>query len=333
MDEKKPPAGKRPTIVDVAKRAGVAQALVSRALSTERRPISQDKKERVLKAAAELGYTQNPLARGLLKKSLDLIAIIVNSLNDLSDLDLFDPLLEAIQAVGKQATIIRVGNTKGIERFLRNSIAYHVDSAIVFSDFTDSQGARALFDTENVLMLNGRTDAFSSAIQINDETGIAEAVGAAKAKGAATVALVTGRASSLHEQARCEKFRRSFDDHGLRLLFSVQGDYSYASGQKAAEALDLQALPGAVFCTSDAMAMGVMDTLRRAGKSPPHDVLLYGFDVVRRANFDPYDISSIGFRKAELIAMIASFVADPVQFAKEGSVRRIDTRFVPRSTG
>ena len=81
------------------------------------------------------------------------------------------------------------------------------------------------------------------------------------------------------------------------------------------------------------MAMGVMDALRRAGKSPPQDYLLYGFDVVRRANFEAYDISSIGFRKAELIAMIAGFVADPAGFAKDAPVRRIDTRFVERSTG
>ena len=333
MDESKKPARKRPTIADVAKRAGVAQALVSRALSAERRPISQDKKERVLKAAAELGYIQNPLARGLARKSLDLIAIIVNHLNDLSDLDLFDPLLETIQTTGKQATIIRVGNTKGIEQFLRNGIAYHVDAAIVFSDFTDSHGARDLFDTENVLMLNGRIDAFSSAIEINDETGIAEAVTAAKARGAATAVLVSGRSSSLHEQARCEKFLRNFDGHGLRLLSSHQGDYSYASGLHAAEALDPHDLPDAVFCTSDAMAMGVMDALRRAGKSPPQDFLLYGFDVVRRANFEAYDISSIGYRKAEMINMIARFVADPTEFAKEEPVRRIDTRFVARATG
>jgi len=67
MPEDKPARRKRPTIADVAKRAGVAPAIVSRALSPERRPVSREKRERVLKAAAELGYNQNPLARGLAK--------------------------------------------------------------------------------------------------------------------------------------------------------------------------------------------------------------------------------------------------------------------------
>ena len=324
---------KRPTIADVAKLAGVAPAIVSRALSPSKRPVSEDKKKRVLEAAKALGYTRNPLARGLATNSLDLVAIIVNQMNDLSDLDLFDPLLDSIQQLGKQATIIRVGKTDGIEQFLQTSISYHVDSAVVFSDFTDGAGARELFRTENVLMLNGRSDDMSSSIQINDMAGISEAVASAQSQQVKRVGFVTGRVSSLLEQERCSKFRAAFADAGLDVVHESQGNYSYQSGFDASEQLDQDALPDAIFCTSDAMAMGVMDGLRKQGISAPDDYLLYGFDVVRRANFEAYDISSIGFKKAEMIAMISSFVADPKAFNQVGQIQTIDTRFVQRSTG
>ena len=335
MQDGKPKKNKRPTIADVAKRAGVATAIVSRALSSSRRPVSEDKKQRVLQAAKELGYSRNPLARGLATNSLDLVAIIVNQMNDLSDLDLFDPLIDAIQRQGKQVTIVRVGGAKGIEQFLQNSVSYHVDSAIVFSDFTDGIGARALFSTENVLMLNGRSDSQSTSIQINDRTGIIEAVEAAKAKGALTVGFVTGRVSSLLEQERCNKFREAFQEAGLHLSNEMQGDYSYQSGLMVAEQFSSGNMPDAIFCTSDAMAMGVMDGISKVDplQQPPNTYLLYGFDVVRRANFESFDISSIGYRKAEMIEMIVSFVANPDAFAENGRIRTIDTRFVQRSTG
>ncbi|GAD56677.1 LacI family DNA-binding transcriptional regulator [Limimaricola cinnabarinus] len=324
---------KRPTIADVARRAGVAPAIVSRALSPVRRPVSQEKRERVLKAAAELGYNQNPLARGLATKSLDLVAVLVNHLNDLSDLDLIDPLLERIQALGKQAVLIRVGETRRIEDFLRNSVAYHVHAALVFSDFADAQTVRELFHSDNVLMLNGRADLQSARIVVDDAAGIAAAVERAAAQGARRAVLVTGRDSSLVEQARCGFYRNHCAASGIVIAREIQGDYSYASGLKAAAGIDPKDVPDVVFCTSDSMAMGVMDGMRPTGLRPPQDYLLYGFDALSRSNFDAYDISTIGFDKGVLIERVALFLKDPAGFSARGELHEIRTGFVPRGTG
>lgn len=330
MTEKPPREGKRPTIADVARVAGVAPAIVSRALSPSRRPVSLEKKERVLKAAAELGYHQNPLARGLATKSIDLVAVIINYLSDLSDLDLFDPLLEGIQSLGKQAILIRVGRTKRIDDFLRNSLTYHVHAALVFSDFADAGEVRALFHSDSVLMLNGRFDAESARIRIDEENGIDELVRHARSKSVESAVLVTGRASSLVEEARILAYRSACAAAGIRLLSEVGGDYSYGAGIKAAEAI-AGAKPDAVFCTSDSMAMGVMDGLRRNGWQPPADYLLYGFDAVEKGNFAAYDISSVGFDHSALVAGILSFLKEPKEFPASGL--DIPTRFMSRGTG
>ena len=79
-----------PTIDDVAALAGVSRAVASRALSTAKRPVSAEKRERVLQAAAQLGYRVNLLAQSLTTKTVNLIAVVVNHIHDLSDLDLFD---------------------------------------------------------------------------------------------------------------------------------------------------------------------------------------------------------------------------------------------------
>ncbi len=330
MTEKPPREGKRPTIADVARAAGVAPAIVSRALSPSRRPVSLEKKERVLKAAAELGYHQNPLARGLATKSIDLVAVIINYLSDLSDLDLFDPLLDAIQSLGKQAILIRVGRTKRIDDFLRNSLSYHVHAALVFSDFADAGEVRALFHSDNVLMLNGRSDAESARIHIDEESGIGELVRHARGRGVGSAVLVTGRASSLVEAARIVAYRSACVAAGIRLLSETGGDYSYGSGVRAAATI-AGAMPDAVFCTSDSMAMGVMDGLGREGRRPPADYLLYGFDAVDKGNFAAYDISSVGFDRSALVAGILAYLKAPEEFPAAGL--DISTRFIARGTG
>ena len=327
-------ANATPTIDDVANLAGVSRAVASRALSTARRPVSADKRERVLAAAAELGYRVNLLAQSLTTKTVNLVAVVVNHIHDLSDLDLFDLLLAEIQAVGKQVILIRVGSVGKVEEFLRQGVAYHVDAALVFSDFADAATVRKMFRSDLVVMLNGRHDHLSPAISPDEAQGIGEAVADAAAKGVKTAGLVTGRDTSLVEHARIASYHRAFRAHGIDLIRSVQGDYSYASGHAAAAAFEGRDYPDAVFCTSDAMAMGILDRCRNDFPgNRPHRFRLYGFDNLSLLDFDAYPISSIGYDKIAYVRQMVRLLAEPQPFVPGEPPILIPTRFVPRLTG
>lgn len=323
-----------PTISDVAEAAGVSRAVASRALSTEKRPISSDKRERVLRAAARLGYRPNLLAQSLTTKKVNLVAVVVNHIHDLSDLDLFDLLLDRIQGIGKQVILIRVGSARGVEAFLRDGIAYHVDAALVFSDFADAATVRRLFRSDLVVMLNGRHDRLSPAVIPDEAVGIEQAIADAAARGVKSAALLTGRASSLVEQARIRFYRKALAKRRIKLARVVRGDYSYESGHAAAQALTARPCPDAVFCTSDAMAMGVLDFSREAfpGNRPTR-FRLYGFDNLSLTDFDAYPISSIGYDKATYVECILRLLTDPKVFAKGRKPIMVPTRYVPRKTG
>ncbi|MDE1149568.1 MAG: LacI family DNA-binding transcriptional regulator [Azospirillaceae bacterium] len=325
------PLPANPTISDVAERAGVSRAVASRALSDEQRPVSAEKKARVLQAARELGFRPNLLARSLTTKSVNLVAVVVNHIHDLSDLDLFDPLLAAVQATGKQVIFIRVGSSDRVESFLRTGVAYHVDAAIVFSDFADAATARTLFRSDQVLMLNGRHDQSSPAVIPDEGVGIREAVAHAASRGVRSAALVTGRPTSALEQARIRLYHAALTAHGIRLTTTLQGDYSYASGRQAGATLAAGARPNAVFCTSDAMAMGVLDRLRAEfPDGRPTATRLYGFDNLSLTDFDAYPISSIGYDKQAyvdaVIAVLTGRATGPWPLT-------LPTRFHPRLTG
>ena len=322
-----------PTIADVAALAGVSRAIASRALSAAPRPVSAEKRALVLQAASELNYRPNLLARSLTTKKLNLVAVVVNHIHDLSDLDVFDLLIDEIQTHGKQVILVRVGTASGVADLLRDGIAYHVDAALVFSDFADAATVRKMFRSDHVIMLNGLHDANSPAVLGGDE-GIIEAVGDAAAKGVRSAALVTGRASSLVERARADAYRAAFADHGIVLTHVVQGDYSYASGYRAAAEVAEAGFPDAVFCTSDAMAMGVLDA--RRGDFPsnrPTLFRLYGFDNISMTNFDAYPVSSIGYDKADYVAQMLRFLESPDLFDPGRGPVLMPTRYFPRLTG
>ncbi|MDB5588007.1 MAG: periplasmic binding protein/LacI transcriptional regulator [Devosia sp.] len=322
-----------PTISDVAQLAGVSRAVASRALSTEKRPVSADKRERVIKAAEELGYQPNLLAQSLTKKTVNLVAVVVNHIHDLSDLDLFDLLLDAIQSIGKQVILIRVGSVGRVEEFLRNGVAYHVDAALVFSDFADAPTVRRMFRSDHVVMLNGRHDALSPAVIADHASGIGQAVADAAAKGVRTAVLVTGRNSSLVELARTQAYKAALAQSGIKLVREIQGDYSYASGLAAAAEIKRHDLPDAVFCSSDAMAMGVLDACRDDFPlNKPKRFRLYGFDNLSLTDFAAYPIASIGYDKAVYVDQVVRFLVDPQRFQPGDKPVLVPTTFVPRAT-
>lgn len=321
------------TLSDVAALAGVSRAIASRALSAQPRPVSADKRERVLRAAEALGFRPNSLARGLANKTVNLVAILVNHIHDLSDLDLFDLLLAEIQAIGKQVIFIRVGAGEHAESFLRDGVAYHVDAALVFADFADAASVRRMFRNNAVLMLNGQHDPGAPSVTLDEARGIGEAVADAARKGVRTALLLTGRTMSLVEQARIASYRAALALHGIALMQELAGDYSYASGRALARHIDVDAT-GAVFCTSDAMAMGVLDAHRRLfNEHGPERFRLYGFDNVSLTQFDAYPISSIGADKREYVAQIVRILSQSTALAGSSAQVLVPTRFVPRLTG
>jgi DNA-binding LacI/PurR family transcriptional regulator len=328
-DESGRPAA--PTISDVAQLAGVSRAVASRALSTEKRPVSADKRERVIKAAEELGYKPNLLAQSLTTKTVNLVAVVVNHIHDLSDLELFDLLIDEIQTTGKQVILIRVGSVGRVEEFMRKGVAYHVDAALVFSDFADAQTVRKMFRSDHVVMLNGRHDEHSPVVTQDQASGIAQAVADAAGKGVRTVALVTGRPSSYVERTRTDLYRAAFARHAMTLVQEIQGDYSYQSGHDAGAALLGDARLEAVFCTSDAMAMGVLDACRSLfPDNVPARFRLYGFDNISLTNLQTYPIASIGYDNADYVREIVKALVHPENFVAGQKPVLVPTRFVPR---
>lgn len=302
------------TLADVAKLAGVSKSAASRALSGKNRPISIDKKNRVLEAAATLGYIANPFAQSLSSNETGLIAIIVNHIADVSDLQLFDLLIQGIQSIGKQAILVRLKSPDDIDALQKNSFVQRVDAALVFSDFIEPSLTSSLFYTDIVIMLNGKSQNDGYSVKINEEIGIKDTVEYAHSMGIQKAVLIAGRESSANEKQRIEHYLAKFKAHNIQLIDSIFCNYSYD------EALDyLRASEGfndsntGVFCTSDSMAMAAIDYFHS------HKIMnsqcIFGFDKTEFHQRGNYQFSTIGYDKNKLVQAIITII-EQVQAAK-----------------
>ncbi len=229
--------------------------------------------------------------------------MVVNHIHDLSDLDLFDLLLDRIQAAGKQVILLRVGSVARVEEFLRRGIAYHVDAALVFSDFADAATMREMFRSDHVVMLNGRHDRLSPAVIPDEAVGIEAAVADAAGKGVREVGAAhrpADRRGRAHPHRRLP--RELCPPRHFRRCARRRATIPTRAATPPPRRLVGGDPPQALFCTSDAMAMGVLDA-RRADfpGNRPERFRLYGFDNISLTGFDAYPIASIGYDKARYV--------------------------------
>ena len=141
---------------------------------------------------------------------------------------------------------------------------------------------------------------------------------------------MTGRATSLVESARVAAYRAALKRHRIKLVKALVGDYSYASGRAAADKLPEA---DAVFCTSDAMAMGILDGHRAAfSDRGERHFRLYGFDNLSLLDLAAYPIASIGYDKAAFVDEMVRMISEPESFTAGQPPVLIPTRFFPRAS-
>ena len=119
----------RPTSYDVARRAGVSQATVSRAFNPES-PASDDVRKRVLAAAAEIGYAPNAMARSLNSGRSKIIGVLMHVVHIEGFPTVLVRLNHAIQTSGRQMLLFTIDAEEEADQALAHMLEYQVDGII-----------------------------------------------------------------------------------------------------------------------------------------------------------------------------------------------------------
>ncbi|MCS6844341.1 MAG: LacI family transcriptional regulator [Caldilineales bacterium] len=292
------------TIYDVAKRAGVSTATVSKVLSNTPY-VSEATRAKVLAAVAELGYVPSLAARGLTKARTYLLALVIPYTSDYlySDphlLELFRGIEQETRAREYQILLSTADRKmagahaveSAAEPYQRAVRSQYADGVIVVaSSAFGSETPPPLAQQLPTVGIGYHALGGRHTVHSDDRSGAAAATRHLLALGHRRIGVITAVPQITALLRRLEGHRQALAEAGVPWdpALMVWGDFSDASGYRAVEPLlALPHRPTAIFSFNDRMAMGATKRLREAGLRVPEDVSVVGFDdIPAAAFFDP----------------------------------------------
>ncbi len=311
------PQTQRPTSYDVALRAGVSQSAVSRCF----RPgssISPVTREKVLRAARELGYHPNAMASGLITKRTGLVAVLISNLTNLYYPEVLAELTRRLSDAGSRVLLFALQAESDVEAVLDQVWRYRVDGAIVAARLSAVQ-LKAFARHKVPVVLYNRLGEGEHVASVCCDSIAGEDLLCTRlvAAGHQVFGMISGPDDSTVGQQRVAAARRRLQQLGRELIV-VPGAFDYDSGMRGLE--ELLALTDhkldALLCANDLMALGAIDFARhRAGLEVPRDLSIVGFDGVAPATWDSYRLSTIRQPVRRMtqaaVEMIVERIADP----------------------
>jgi DNA-binding LacI/PurR family transcriptional regulator len=289
-------AGAQVTAEDVARTLGVSQSTISRAFSMTA-SISDEMKLRVIKAANTLGYQPNVIARSLITRRTNMVAIVMANLVDPFYPVVLDELVQQVQARGLQTLLFVPSPGQAVDDIMPNLLQYQVDAIVLTSATISSAMARtcAARDTPVVSFNRYVPGLEIHAVSSDNIAGARQVADFLVATGHERLAFIAGQRDATTNRDRRAGFVSRLKELGMRSCAQEEGgDFSYEAGYAATKRLLRRATrPDALFFASDVMAVGGIDAAREIGFSVPEDVSIVGYDDVPLAALPCYSLTTI----------------------------------------
>ncbi|HPE69759.1 MAG TPA: LacI family DNA-binding transcriptional regulator [Thermotogota bacterium] len=324
------------TIKDVAKRAGVSMSTASYALNGSEKVLEKTRKK-VLKAAKELNYTPNYLARGLKKNRNDLIAFAVDEVFG----PFYDYLLKGIQdsaSIAGYNLVIFLENGGGkthVGNFLKE---HRVDGVILMSARIPESEIRDIHGLNiPMVLLNRKLEGEDiSTVVIDNRKGAMLAVQHLFGLGHRKIGFIRGPDDSYDARERHAGFLDALQHFGLApdATSMLQGDFTELSGYEAMKkSLERPGeKPTAFFSSNDEMLLGALGALREKGVRVPCDMSLVGFDDIKELKYIHPAITSIRRPMYELGSHTAHMLLNMIKRNVGTGHVQLDVRLVVRSS-
>jgi len=305
------------TSQDVARRAGVSQPTVSRVF-TPGGAVSEQLSRKVRKAARELGYRPNTLARSLITGRSRTIGLVVAYFNNPFYAEALEKLSAALEKAGYHILLVVASNQEEeIERVVGNLIAHSVDG-IILASISISNTLTTRLREEGlpfVLFNRGQEDSDLSSVTAANYKGGYKAAEFLVQGGHRNIAHISGWQKSLNGRQRQLGFLAGLQDHGLKPLACIDSKYQRNLAIDGTRSLFAQGTkPDAIFVGNDHMAFAVLETLRNhLGLSVPDDVSVIGYDDVEMAAWPSFDLTTLRQPATRMVDATVTHLLDLVE--------------------
>ncbi len=321
-----------PTATDVARRAGVSQPTVSLVLGgNPQARVSAATRERVLRAADELGYRPNVLARGLKSRRSYALGVIVSDLRNPFYVDVVSGV-ERVVSEESYAVLLCDAREVGAERHVEALVARQIDGVIL--DGSGAASLEASHPLANVVLVDEPSDRFPAVVS--------DAPSAGRLAGEHLIGLGHRRLGFIGPATALSRFRlreRGWVDALRAAGLSIPSEWlrraapTAAGGEAAMRALlGLERRPTGVFCANDLVAAGAVKACVNAGVAVPSEVSIVGCDDLELARLMTPELTTVSIPARELGARAARLLLERME-GREGRVPRpLPVRLVVRGT-
>lgn len=291
-----PPPRHGPSSVDVARLAGVSQPTVSRAF-TEGAMISPAMRERVLKAAEELGYRPNQLARSLVTDRSKLVAVGLGNLENHFFPLVLGALSTRLAQEGQRLLLFTAEPNARVDAQIEEVLSYRVDALVLLSTSMSSELAAQCQAAKIPVVLINRTwrdSDWAFSVTGENERGAREIGRFLLESGYRKMAFMAGFVDSSTSHEREGAFNDYLASQGLPPPRREIGHFTSQGAMEATRRLLGQGeRPEAIFCANDHMALAAIEVARSEfGLEVGKDLAVVGFDDVPMAAWPSFSLTT-----------------------------------------
>jgi LacI family transcriptional regulator len=325
------------TLADVARRAGVSTATASRIINGSSKPVTDELRERVLAAVAELRYVPNAHAQMLARNNRNAVGVLVHDVADPYFAEITRGLQRVATASGRLTIICNTFREPERELEYIDLLHAHQVAAIVVagSGYLSSEAEteldermRAFEATGGRIAVIGRHHHASDAVLPANEEGGYFAAEHLFELGHTTVGVIAGPAALTTTADRLTGMQRAAAVYG-RTLHVVHADFTRDGGEVGATTL-LTDHPKvtAVAALNDSMAVGALAAMRTAGRF----LSVIGFDDMPIARDVTPSLTSIRLPLAELGERAMELALNPAAPDSPPRVEHVDAELIRRDS-
>jgi DNA-binding LacI/PurR family transcriptional regulator len=301
---------KHPTILDVAREAGVSKSLVSLVMRGSDR-VSPSSRDAVLKAAKKLGYRPNAAARTMVRQRSSVIGVLVSNLHNPFFADLIDGIDMTATDAGYRSILTTGNRVPERERLaVATLLEMRVDGLIMVSPVVDRECAiEASLSVPTVVVGKATRAATVDSVTNDDRNGAGMVVDHLVELGHRRIAHIDGGIGA-GSKPRRTGYKRSMKRHGLESeIRSVRGGFTEDGGSTGMRSLLAGGTrPTAVFVANDLAAIGVLEVLDAEGLDVPGDISVVGYDNTALAATHRLGLTTIDQPRHDMGRMAAGLI-------------------------
>lgn len=326
----------RPTMEDVAERAGVSRALVSLVMRNSPK-VSDHRRRAVLEAAKDLGYQPHIMARSLASRTSNIVGVMVSDLRNAFFADVVEGMDSAAQESGLELILNTGRRSAARERTaLESLLAFRPGGIILLSPILPAGAIRDAAQ-QSPLVLVSRSSSIADVDTVNDdgEVGAGLAVDHLASLGHRRIVHLDG-GTAFSAAPRRKGYRTAMERHGLEPMI-IPSEHTDSAGisavQKLLNLFSRNNFPTALVCGNDFNAVGAMSALEEAGLRVPDDVSIIGYDNTSLASLRHVSLTTIDQPRVQMGRLAVEALVERLRADRTEPVRhRLQPSLVVRST-